>query len=161
MDTKFKPGKKKTWLQKFEEDKKPQIEKLEGEGAIRWGGETMVITSPKIIATIIQEIPKGYLANMNFIRSSQARQFKTDIACPLTTGIFLRIIAEAFEEQKTISNDLGIPYWRVIKDDGSLNLKFPGGPDLQAKYLLDEGFEIFQKGKNLFVKDYFKYLVKD
>lgn len=124
METKFKNAKKKTWLQKLEEDKPPQIIELTGEGAEKWGGESMVITSPKIIANFIKEIPKGQLANMKFIRSCQAARFNTQIACPLTSGIFLRIIAEAVEEQKLLGNNLKIPYWRVIKDDGSLNLKF-------------------------------------
>lgn len=160
MDIKFKPGKKKTWLQKLEEDKTPQIEKLEGEGAKRWGGESMVITSPKIIAEIIKSIPKGKIADMKFIRSCQAQQYNTETACPLTSGIFLRIISEAVEEEKIKGNDLHIPYWRVVKDDGSLNPKFPGGPELQARYLLEEGFQIFQKGKNLFVKDFQQHLIK-
>lgn len=159
METKFKNAKKKTWLQKLEEDKPPQIIELTGEGAEKWGGESMVITSPKIIANFIKEIPKGQLANMKFIRSCQAARFNTQIACPLTSGIFLRIIAEAVEEQKLLGNNLKIPYWRVIKDDGSLNLKFPGAPYLQAEYLESEGFEIFKKGKNLFVKQFEPHLI--
>ena len=38
------------------------------------------------------------------------------------------------------------PYWRVIKADGSLNAKFPGGAGRQAAYLQEEGYAI-EKGK--------------
>jgi len=34
------------------------------------------------------------------------------------------------------------PYWRVLKDDGSLNPKFPGGVKEQAKKLRAEGHRL-------------------
>lgn len=34
------------------------------------------------------------------------------------------------------------PFWRVIKADGSLNEKFPGGTGLQAEHLVEEGHVI-------------------
>jgi len=40
------------------------------------------------------------------------------------------------------------PYWRVIKSDGSLNPKFPGGVQAQALHLKEEGHDIVAcKGK--------------
>jgi alkylated DNA nucleotide flippase Atl1 len=35
------------------------------------------------------------------------------------------------------------PYWRVVRDDGSLNEKFPGGVEAQATRLKEEGYAIF------------------
>ena len=34
------------------------------------------------------------------------------------------------------------PYWRVLKDDGRLNEKFPGGVEAQAARLEEEGHTI-------------------
>ena len=54
------------------------------------------------------------------------------------------------------------PYWRVIKNDGSLNEKFPGGVEAQARHLKEEG-HIIEPGtgnKPPKVKDFGKYLVK-
>jgi len=40
------------------------------------------------------------------------------------------------------------PYWRVVKDDGSLNPKFPGGVKAQTVRLKKEGHKIVPgKGK--------------
>jgi len=40
------------------------------------------------------------------------------------------------------------PYWRVVKNDGSLNPKFPGGVKEQAARLKEEGHKIISgKGK--------------
>jgi alkylated DNA nucleotide flippase Atl1 len=40
------------------------------------------------------------------------------------------------------------PYWRVIRDDGSLNEKFPGGVKAQSRRLKEEGHSLAPgKGK--------------
>ena len=65
-----------------------------------------------------------------------------DTACPLVTGIFVRIAAEAAEEDAAAGKTKITPYWRVVKDDGSLNPKFPGGVEAQAERLRDEGHAI-------------------
>lgn len=57
---------------------------------------------------------------------------------PMTTGIFLRIIAEAAEEERPMKSEI-TPYWRVLKSDGSINVKFPGGIESQIKFLEKEG----------------------
>jgi len=53
------------------------------------------------------------------------------------------------------------PYWRVVKDDGSLNPKFAGGTEAQAKRLRQDGHKIaLGKGKKPpKVKDFEKALV--
>jgi hypothetical protein len=60
----------------------------------------------------------------------------------LTTGIFLRIAAEAAVEDLRGGKQDITPYWRVIKADGSLNEKFPGGTAAQAARLREEGHSI-------------------
>ncbi|MBL4905666.1 MAG: MGMT family protein, partial [Flavobacteriaceae bacterium] len=40
------------------------------------------------------------------------------------------------------------PYWRVLKPDGAINIKFPGGAEKQVEFLQSEGHNIeFGKGK--------------
>ena len=41
------------------------------------------------------------------------------------------------------------PYWRVVKEDGSLNPKFPGGVAQQKRYLRAEGFATRRQGDKL------------
>ena len=79
---------------------------------------------------------------MRQLRERLARDGGADVTCPLTTGIFVRIVAEAAEEDRRAGKKQIAPYWRVVRDDGSLNEKFPGGPRAQARKLRAEGFAI-------------------
>jgi len=82
------------------------------------------------------------------------------MTCPMTTGIFLNIVASAAEEAKAKGEIKITPYWRVLKEDGRLNPKFPGGVMQQAKHLREEGFKIIKAKTNDIhsVKDYEKKL---
>lgn len=96
------------------------------------------------------------------IRKRLAKDFKADVTCPITTGIFVRIAAEAAEEDRRGGRKQITPYWRVIKADGGLNEKFPGDTKAQAAHLRKEGYSIQPgKGKNPpKVKDFEKTLQK-
>jgi hypothetical protein len=74
----------------------------------------------------MRSIQKGKLATVERIRERLARNFNADFTCPLTTGIFIRIAAEAAEEDLCRGQKEIAPYWRVIKADGSLNKNCPG-----------------------------------
>src|SRR5437879_603056 len=93
----------------------------------RFGGGMMLIPTPKLVDELVRKIPKGKLATVGELRRKLATEFKADVTCPLTTGIFLRIAAEAAEEDRANGRKRVTPYWRVVKDDGTLNPKFPGG----------------------------------
>jgi len=58
------------------------------------------------------------------------------------TGIMMWIVAEAADEEARAGELRITPYWRVVKDDGSLNPKFPGGIERQEEMLRDEGHRI-------------------
>ncbi len=60
----------------------------------------------------------------------------------MTLGMFLRIISEAAEEDRQKGAKRITPYWRVVKDDGSLNPKLAGGVEAQAARLQEEGHTI-------------------
>lgn len=69
----------------------------------------------------------------------------------MTTGIFLRIAAEAAEEDARAGATTITPYWRVLRDDGSIIEKLPKQP----ARLKSEGFAL---SKNR-VKDFEKQLI--
>ena len=50
--------------------------------------------------------------------------------------------ARAAEEDKTEGNKDITPYWRTVKEKGTLNDKYPGGVTAQAAKLKVEGHEI-------------------
>jgi alkylated DNA nucleotide flippase Atl1 len=71
-----------------------------------------------------------------------ARRSKVDMACPLCTGIFVRIVAEVAEEERRAGKKTVTPYWRIVTGEGRLNPKFPGGIDVQREMLASEGHVI-------------------
>ncbi len=95
----------------------------------------MLIPKPLDINALIHRVPKGKLATVIQIRDKLAKDAHANCCCPLTTGIFLRIVAEVAEEDLRSGKKEVTPYWRVVKADGSLNEKFPGGVQAQAARL--------------------------
>ncbi|MDI6794811.1 MAG: MGMT family protein [bacterium] len=90
----------------------------------------------------MRKVKRGRLVTVTQIRERLARDSGAEWTCPMTTGIFIRIAAEAAEEDLIEGRKEPTPYWRVIKADGSLNEKFPGGTDCQAVRLMEEGHTI-------------------
>jgi len=82
---------------------------------------------------------RGRLVAVGQIRDYLAGRYQTDSPCPLTTGIFIRLTAEAAKEEAWAGKERITPSRRVIKDDGSLNSKFPGGLEVRAERRRDEG----------------------
>jgi len=122
-------------------------EKLERQGLPKVvdnprGRGRMLIPSPLDVDALVRRVQRGKLASVDQIRERLARDFEADLTCPLTTGIFLRIAAEAAVEDASRGERDITPYWRVIKGDGSLNEKLPGGVETQAQRLRNEGHVI-------------------
>ena len=142
-----------SWREKIDKPQDVKIVKVPPKMS-RFGSGTMLIPTPKLIDAMIRKVPKGKLVTVSELRRKLARDFRTDVTCPLTTGIFVRIAAEAAEEDRANGKKRIAPYWRVIKDDGSMNPKFPGGIAQQTRYLRAEGFAVANKGKTPRVQDF-------
>ena len=126
---------------------KSSREKLERQGLPKLvddprGRGRMLIPRPLDVDALVRRVQRGKLATVDQIRERLARDSGADLTCPLTTGIFLRIAAEAAEEDASRGETDITPYWRVIKVDGSLNEKLPGGAEAQAIRLRKEGHAI-------------------
>ena len=156
---------RKSWREKLENPPKglPKVVSGPPKWEKRFGGRRVLVPTPLLVDELIRDVPKGKIVTVKQIRERLATDFKADSACPLTTGIHIRIVAEAAEEDLREGRK-GVaeisPYWRVIKTDGSLNPKFPGGVEAQAAHLKEEGHNILPgKGKApRRVKDFEKYL---
>jgi len=108
----------------------------------------MLIPTPILINDLIRDIPKGKLATVSELRRKLAADFKADVTCALTTGIFVRSAAEAAEEDREKGRKRITPYWRVVKDDGTFNPKLPGGVAHQTRILKAERFEVSTSGNS-------------
>jgi len=152
---------RKTWQEKLADSKDlPRVVEITGKMSTRWGTGTFVIPAPIEVDEIMQKVPKGKLITVNEIRAILANKHGATIGCPLTTGIFAWIAANAAEEAAAEGKKDITPYWRTLKTDGSLNEKYPGGLEAQAAHLREEGHTIEPgKGKKPpKVKDFEKAL---
>jgi len=137
---------KKTWREKLAESKDLP--------------KTMVIPSALEVDQVMRRVPKGRLVTISEIRASLARKHGTDIACPMTTGIFAWIAAHAAEEARAAGDRNVTPYWRTLKTGGELNPKYPGGIPALRKLLASEGHKVVREGKKHLVRDYERRLAK-
>ncbi|HMG74987.1 MAG TPA: MGMT family protein [Pyrinomonadaceae bacterium] len=144
---------KTSWREKLEKPQQPKLVQIPPKMS-RFGKGTMLIPTPMLVDELVRRIPKGKLVTVGELRRKLAADFAADVTCPLTTGIFVRIAAEAAEEDRAKGRRRITPYWRVVKDDGSLNPKFPGGEKLQTERLRSEGLSIIRKGKRTLVRDF-------
>ena len=155
---------RKTWREKLENPPKglPKIV----DGPPKWeksfGGRRVLVATPLLVDGLIRKVEKGKLVTVRQLRERLARDFGADSTCPLTTGIFVRIVSEVAEEDLGRGVTEVTPYWRVVRDDGGLNEKFPGGVEAQAAHLREEGHAIEPgKGKKPpKVKDFERALVE-
>ena len=112
----------------------------------RFGDSGMLVPSPREVEAFIRDVPEGRVTTAARIRGFLARKHLAAVACPLTTGIFIRMAAEAAEEDRAAGRKPVTPYWRVVKEDGSLYDKFPGGAERQRQRLRAEGHRFAAAG---------------
>jgi alkylated DNA nucleotide flippase Atl1 len=153
--------KKKSWCEKLNDSKGlPKVEKITEKMSKRWGTGTVVIPAPLEVDKIMRSVPEGKLVTINEIRAALARKHGATIGCPITTGIFAWVAANACEERKQRGENDVAPYWRTLKSGGVINEKYPGGVEEQKKLLEKEGHRVVRKGSRCMVVDYEKTLLK-
>lgn len=123
--------KTKTWIEKRDIVKEPQVKKLEGDFADMHAGEKMLIANPKIVDEYIRQIPKGKEVSLQQMRKDIAAAFDADKMCPTTAGIFLRIVSEAAHEELEAGKPLSkiTPFWRMMNDRSPAAKKLSFGVD--------------------------------
>src|SRR5664279_1784540 len=143
------PWKQKTsWRAKLHKPTLPKLVPISDAMAKRFGHGMMLIPTALELDAMIRKIPRGEVSTLAQIRNRLARWYKVDLTCPLVSGIYLRIVAEAAEEDRLSGRQDVTPFWRVVGDDGKLNPKFPGGVEAQAQRLREEGHTV-ENGKIL------------
>ena len=140
----------------------PRVVEITGKMSTRLGTGTIVIPAPIEVDEIMKKVPEGKLITVNQIRAIVAQKHGATIGCPLTTGIFVWVAANAAEETAAEGKKDITPYWRTLKSGGKLNEKYPGGIEAQAAHLRAEG-HIIEPGKGKKppkVRDFEKVLVE-
>ena len=152
--------KKTSWTEKLRDSRDlPKVETITEKMSKRWGTGTVVIPAPLEVDELMKRVPEGKLVTINQIREALAKKHKATIGCPMTTGIFAWVAANAAEEQKQKGAKDITPYWRTLKTGGVLNPKYPGGVEDLKRHLEAEGHTVIQKGKKYVVADYEQALI--
>jgi len=127
---------KRSWNEKLYDAKEPQVKKLDKAFADMPEGCIMLIATPEIVDNYIKQIPKGKNVDINTLRNDLAQEFHAEKTCPLTTGIFLRIVAEAAYEKYLQGTPLNkvTPFWRVIDDKSKLAKKLSFGVEVVHEF---------------------------
>ena len=105
----------------------------------------MLIASPSIINDYVKSLPYGKFVEPSTMRENLAKKYKADKTCPVTTGIFLRIVSEASYEEYRSGYDLETiaPFWRIVKLNSKLAGKLACGIDFIAKRQTEENIVVF------------------
>jgi hypothetical protein len=132
---------RKTWEEKLNIDRKPEIEKVEKDfGGVK-AGQMMLIPTPGLVDAYIRQIPKGMQVDIPSLRKDLAAEYHAEITCPLTTGIFIRIAAEAAYEAYHNGTPLEkiTPFWRVIDETSPTAKKLSFGTAFLKQQRKKEG----------------------
>lgn len=119
------PRVKKTWMEKMA-TKPPHHVVLEKDFAGVKSGSRLHISSPLEIAEELRKIPRGQTLSLQQFRKNIANTQTCDATCPVSTSLFLRIVAEyAWQEhcEKNVALADLPPFWRVIEPGSPLSKK--------------------------------------
>ena len=119
---------KKSWIDKFNQPREKMIKVLDTNFADMKEGEVMLIATPRIIDEYINQVPKSYTVDVKTMRKDLALTHQAEVTCPVTTGIFLRIVAEVSYEKITQGEENPTPFWRVVDPQSKLANKLACGP---------------------------------
>lgn len=114
----------RSWEEKFFSKKEFEIKTIQKSFWGHVAGSKMLIPSPNIIQNYINQIDPGCVSDVEIMRNDLAIEYGTDFTCPMTTGIFLRIVAEYNYERLDRNNNNEIcPFWRIIDPSSKLSEK--------------------------------------
>lgn len=123
------PRPKKTWREKML-TKPPHHVILDKSFAGIPQGAKLHISSPQEIAAELQTLEPGTTLSIQAFRQRLAEKNGCDATCPVSTSLFLRIVAECTWEayqQKGSMQDL-CPFWRVLDPASALARKLSFDP---------------------------------
>jgi hypothetical protein len=132
---------KKTWQEKLKTGKKAEVKKNDFRFADIPAGSSLLIVTPEITDKYIRQIPKGHFTDIKQIRKDLAADHKAQYSCPVTTGISIRIVAEAAYEQLEKGTPLTkiTPFWRALSAQSPSAKKLSFGIDFLLAQQRKEG----------------------
>jgi hypothetical protein len=129
------------WRCKLQAKKAAKVVVLEKPFAGIPAGSKLLIATPQIFARYLGKIPYGEACSIVRVRNELARQHRAHATCPVTTAIFLRIVAEsALEMLADGAAAHTVPaFWRVIAPDSTIARKLSCDANWLAHMRTSEG----------------------
>jgi hypothetical protein len=124
---------RKSWTEKLATARPFQVKPSPVDFAGIRAGQIMLVPSPAIIDAFIRAIPPGQAVDARTLRIKLAAAHGAEAACPITTGILLRVVAEAALEARAAGAPDITPFWRVIDENAPIAAKLSCG----RKFLSD------------------------
>ncbi len=122
---------RKTWREKRDGANPPVVKPLEMAYVGFKPGAKMLVSSPPEIDAYCRALPNGTARTVAEMRQDLAKKHGADFTCPLTTSMFVRIVAEAALDEKDEGAALEAitPFWRVVEPEARVATKIRTGPD--------------------------------
>lgn len=122
---------RKTWHEKYRTRPKPIIEITRRRFSDIPRGVRVVISTPAEIEREVRKIPVGVELTTAELRERIAKKHRVPFACPITTGIFLRIASEVAIEDLQAGKGIKdiMPFWRVVTPKSTIGKKLACGQD--------------------------------
>lgn len=124
------PRAPKTWADKMQA-RPPHTVRLDKDFAGVPAGSLLLISCPLEVAEFLRtQVAPATTLSVQELRRRLARHHGADAACPVSTAIFLRTVAESAWDQI----EAGVPatevppFWRVVDPDSALAQKLRAGP---------------------------------
>ena len=123
--------KRKTWQEKLHNGHPWKVEVVDKKFADIPEGATMLVATPEIVDAYIRDIPAGTQTTLQQMRKDLAAEYNAQFCCPITSGIFLRIVAEAAYEEYKAGKPLKkvTPFWRIIDSKAPVAKKLTFGTE--------------------------------
>ena len=135
---------RKTWSEKLHAAKTPYVEVLKAPSGGLPAGARMLISTPLEVKSAVEALTMGQALTLAAFRERLAADHDADAACPMTTSIFMKIVAEAAIE--SAGADLAAaaeagsmtPFWRAVAPEDALAGKLSCGRAFIAQRRLNE-----------------------
>ena len=117
----------KSWNEKFESKSTNDIKVIEKDFWSQKTGDRMLSPTPKLIEDYVNQSEKGTSIDPVQMRIDLAAELGADFTCPMTTGIFTRIMAEKNLELHADHYEAMTPFWRLVDPKSDLAKKLSCG----------------------------------
>ena len=124
-----------TWAQKMQKRPPHSVILAKDFAGVPAGLKLLISCPMEVQAYLLAEVPYGQTRPIQQMRKELAALHGADAACPVSTAIFLRIVAEHAWEQieaGTPASEVA-PFWRVIEPNTPLAKKLAAGSDWVAR----------------------------